>query len=468
MKRKIALASAAVLLLGVTASAQDAHYWTQYYGTESNLLSGAVIGSVADLGGTFYNPGFLARVQAPTFLLSAKIYQLTSTTVETEAGAGGRVSNSDFGSAPNLVAGTFKLPFMRGYALGYSFLTRQRSENDLTLHHSASVDVLQNFPGPESVGAEVSTNQDMKDEWLGLTLSHALGGKAGIGLTNYLAIRSQTSSYRAQLQALAQNGAVAMSSRINEFNYSTYGVLWKAGVAFDLSPFTAGLTLTTPRLNIAGSGTSLYNEVLTGVDRDGDGRNDDYLASNLQTDVGAQYKSPWSVGAGAGWTLGKTKLHASAEWFDRVDKFDVVEAKNFINQSTGETVARQVTQQLDDVLNYGAGVEVHLNEKFSGYGSFATDFSALTPETVPVYEGSTQVSASSSTWDLLTFAGGTALKVARAEVTLGLSYTFGKQDLPYTVKVPDAEGNNQDFTSRQTVAAKFRRFRFIFAFSFTF
>ncbi|MCK5573886.1 MAG: hypothetical protein KAJ12_14040, partial [Bacteroidetes bacterium] len=52
-----------VVLLGSLLSqavlAQDSHYWNLHYGTQSTLLGGAVIGSVADLSAAFYNPGWL-------------------------------------------------------------------------------------------------------------------------------------------------------------------------------------------------------------------------------------------------------------------------------------------------------------------------------------------------------------------------------------------------------------------------
>ena len=46
-----------------TGFAQDNHYWTNQYGTKSNLLGGAVVGKVLDLSSTYYNPGWLAFIE---------------------------------------------------------------------------------------------------------------------------------------------------------------------------------------------------------------------------------------------------------------------------------------------------------------------------------------------------------------------------------------------------------------------
>ncbi len=40
-----------------SASAQDNNYWTNQFGTRSNLMSGAVVGGVRDPSAGFYNPG---------------------------------------------------------------------------------------------------------------------------------------------------------------------------------------------------------------------------------------------------------------------------------------------------------------------------------------------------------------------------------------------------------------------------
>ena len=99
--------------------AQDAHYWTLQYGTRSTLLGGSVIGSVEDLGATYYNPARLASTSDLSFLLSAKVYQFDKVTVEDGAGEGVDARSSSFGGAPSLVAGTFKIGFLPGHHFAY-------------------------------------------------------------------------------------------------------------------------------------------------------------------------------------------------------------------------------------------------------------------------------------------------------------------------------------------------------------
>jgi len=60
--------------------AQNGHYWTQQYGTKSMLLSGSAIGGVSDLGAIYYNPARLSQIDNPAFLLSADVFEYSSST----------------------------------------------------------------------------------------------------------------------------------------------------------------------------------------------------------------------------------------------------------------------------------------------------------------------------------------------------------------------------------------------------
>jgi len=88
--RPIALVLAAGLVgLGAaTAHAQDANYWSTAYGTRSQLLGGAVIGSPGDISSTFYNPGALALTKSAEFLLAGSAYQYQRVAVDNGSGPG--------------------------------------------------------------------------------------------------------------------------------------------------------------------------------------------------------------------------------------------------------------------------------------------------------------------------------------------------------------------------------------------
>jgi hypothetical protein len=111
--RAIAIAPLAVLLLAGSASAQDSNYWSQQYGTRSELLGGTVVGSPQDLSTTYYNPGGLAFLEDQSFLLSALAIQFEQYALGTGR-AGDDLGSSRFGPAPILVAGTLPRDWSTG------------------------------------------------------------------------------------------------------------------------------------------------------------------------------------------------------------------------------------------------------------------------------------------------------------------------------------------------------------------
>jgi long-subunit fatty acid transport protein len=461
------------LFLGISKTdAQDAHYWTLQYGTRSTLLGGAVIGSVEDLGATYYNPARLSLIPDPSFLLSAKIYQSSKYSVDDGAGEGQKLTNSAFGSAPGLVAGSFKFKFLKNHHFAYSLLTRQQTNIGVTLQNGNTVDVITSVPGDELLASELAIQQKVKEEWQGLSWSYPISKKFSVGLTNYLVIRDQKSDMRVFLQALTQDTSAVILNRVNEYSYQHTSLLWKIGLAYDLDPLTIGMTATTPRVKLSGNGKRLYDSVLSGGDVDGEGGLEDSFAANLQRGIDAEYKSGWSVGLGLGYKFGpRSKIHASLEWFDKVNKFEVLSPDPFNRQDNGESVYFPVVQQLDQVINYGFGAEIAVNDKVSVYASYTTDFSAAIDSLSRLASFEGEASASISDWDINHIAGGASFKVlkGKADITLGATYSFATQDFPTLVNLPGGDGTDEPiFNSDKTTTLRFKRWRFIFGFSFEF
>src|SRR5512141_2053100 len=93
------------LFLAPLAWSQDSHYWTNQYGSRATLLGGAVIGSVLDLSGTYYNPGGMSLVEKTHTLLAANVFQYPR--VNLARAVPGSIDLNRFtpGPAPVLLAG---------------------------------------------------------------------------------------------------------------------------------------------------------------------------------------------------------------------------------------------------------------------------------------------------------------------------------------------------------------------------
>lgn len=455
-----------ISLSGLTI-AQDGHYLSEQYGNRSMLLSGAVIGSVEDLGAVFYNPGKLAMIENPAFVITAQVYQLNTLKIEDGLGNGKDLSESKFGGAPSLVAGTFKLKFLPEHHFAYSFLTRYSYDLNLFIRTEEQGEIIEALPGEEEFSGNVSVTRNLNEDWAGLTWSHKLGSKASVGITNFVTTRNQSASNEMQLQALSAANQVAMMVRDRNFSYNTYGLVWKLGLAFDLSPVTAGITLTTPNITLSGNGSFLYQDFLTGIDTTGNGITDDIYVSNIQDDLDAVYKSPLSVGVGLGIPLGKKiLLHLSSEWFNSVSKYTILESEPFEAQSSGEIVTTRLVADLNSVINYGFGLEMSLNEKTSLYGSFATDFSAVKSDFTRFIELTNETNNATIQADIYNFGGGFVLESKWGELTLGVTYGFANQNVKRVVDLPD-DGDDEILDSGES-NVKFGRWRFLIGFSFPF
>lgn len=436
--------------------AQDSHYWNLSYGTRSILLGGAVIGSVEDLAATYYNPGALGLVDDPDFILSARVAGYESLKLETEETPSRTASSSSFGLVPNLFAGIIPLGPDSKTQLAYSSLVRQRMDRKLIGRVRDVSDVIGDIPGDEVLAGETGFWQDLKELWFGVTWSRQLDEHTGVGVSSYLAYRGQTVRSQTIAQALTESGDIAALNYISEHSYWNYRLLWKAGLLLDYSPLKIGFTVTTPSVRLFGKGSSFFNVMVTGIDIDGDDRLDQRILNDFQKDQKARYHSSWAVGTGLSYEIDDITIHFCGEWYNNVDRFDVIDTRNFIDPTTGDTLRNAVVHEMRDLVNIGGGVELPIFEWMEGFGSFVTDISAVGPET--------RSNISVSRWNIYHATGGALFTIQDVQLMGGITYSFGRRTLtwPLSLISPD-----EDIIDRpDNVRFSYDSVRFLFGFSF--
>jgi hypothetical protein len=435
--------------------AQDSHYWNLQYGTRSTLLGGAVIGSVSDMAATYYNPAALALFPNPEILLSGKVYQVNTLTIKGGADEGEDLSSSQIEAAPTLFAGSFTFDWLKKHKLAYSIMTRQRMKFGIEGRRGVINDVTS---GQELIARELLIDQNLSDLWIGLSWAYAGDSKFAVGITQYLAVRDQKVRNQFLAQSLQPDTNVATATLIRQFDYKNFRLLWKGGLGMNLDPLSIGITFTTPSVKLAGSGSALLDAVASDVDLDGDGTEDQLFAANYQQDIPSAFHSPWSVGGGLSYRWGKTRLHASAEWYDAVQKFKVLETTDFKSQSSGENVQNRVDHELKSIINYGLGIEIYFKEKLNGYASFVTDYSAAVP--------GTETNLAISFWDIYHLAAGLAFTLRRSEISVGVNYAFGNDKLKRSLAFPEFSVSDELEETLQNAEISYRRLKFLIGFSF--
>jgi hypothetical protein len=262
-------------------------------------------------------------------------------------------------------------------------------------------------------------DQKLSEHWFGLTWSYKAAKHIGIGVTQYLALRSHWSVIQESLEARSQANEMAMAFSSRQFSYLHLRTLWKIGLAADFKDVTLGLTLTTPSLAFGGHGTVGLNYTQTGLDADGDGDPDDSLAAIYRKGLRARFKTPFSVAAGMTFKIRKVRVYWSAEWFASLDPYTVVNAGPLTPQSGGAPLSTAITQEVSPVLNFGLGFEWLYSSRFKGYAGFTTDYSSK--------RAGSSANMSISDWDVFHFVTGSELKFAKSSFTFGIGYSFGNQ-----------------------------------------
>ncbi len=426
--RRVAWLTGGIVLFGAAASpAQDTHYWNSQYGPRAILLGGAVIGSIADMSATYYNPGALGYIKEPELLLSANVFQNSTLTVRDGAGVGIDLTSADFQLLPNMLAGAFRPSWLGKNKFAYSFLTRHRFEVDVSGSRIAPEDVLPD-PGVEQFAGGVRNEENVSELWAGVTWARGLGPKVGVGVTQYLSIRSQSSNYRLLAQAMTDMGRTALLLQVDNYSLSAYSLLWKAGLGLKLDPVTIGLTVTTPNLRLFGSGDATLNDTWIGVDRDGDTIPDEGFAADVQNEIRADYKTPVSVGVGAALHLENSRIHAAAEWFSAVDSYAVLDLESFVTP-VGQTVTRSLHHRLEDVLNYGFAVEHDFTASLTGLASFVADRSA--------FHADSDIAV--TPYDIYHATGGTTFSLGRPRFTVGLAYAWGNEQIDQIIDLDPSD-----------------------------
>jgi len=418
-----ALGSSSLSLYG-----QDSHYWNISYGTHATLLGGAVIGSARDLSATYYNPGLLALQREGGLLVGANVY--TFQRIAVEGYQYGTSDQSTLAASPGMVAGRIPVDSTVLSGVAYSILGRQYFSAEVESRLTGTGD-LYGTPGiPQQISAEWTFGTQLRETWLGLSLFRLVPPSLGIGLTNYVAVRSQEIRSSQVGGVIPQGDELTSAARVSNLSYYHVRLLWKLGIGVELDKLSLGATVTTPSLGIMGSGESFVHMSFSGMESASDTARTDLLAGSNQEELDSRFSNGWAVGVGVGYRFTDLQIHFSAEYYAPVSSFKILETAPFTGQSDGQQYTNPIIYEMGSVVNVGLGLEYALSPSTSIYGSVTTDFSGV--------EEGTSNTVSTTAWDLIHISAGTMLALESFDLTLGLSYAAGKEflsDIPWTQRL---------------------------------
>ncbi len=452
-----------LIFFSVKLQAQTAHYWTESYGTRSMLLNGVVVGSVEDLGAVFYNPARLSQFETPAFVISGQVYELNGLTIKNGLGDNIDLNQNSFGGGPSLVSGTFKLRFLEGHQFAYAFLTRNESPFNFSFTFSDFGDFVEAFPGEEYFSGEIRLSNSYKDNWMGLSWSYPINEKLSVGATAFYSNAERSASLKYQLQAYSLDSMqTGMYIDKRAYSYKSQSILGKFGISYQGDKLSLGLTLTTPKLEGIGSGTTSYETFLAGVDSTRLSPTGNIYIIDNQGDLESTSKSPFSIAIGSGIKLSKRSLlHLSAEYYAGIPAYTIIQSAPFVGQSTQEELQLTVEEELLPIINYGLGLEIFINENVSMFGSFATDFAAIESGDDRIIELSTTFNNNTFTADVYHFGFGIDVKTKFADLTIGSTYSTSKELVEREFSIDD--GNDPVTKNAEIILS---RWQFLIGFQF--
>lgn len=442
------------LLLGLTvlsalardAAAQDAHYWTETYGTYATLLGGMVVGKVPDVSAAFYNPGRLAFANSPAFAITTRVYELKSNQLDLNGTTYGKVELGNIGvrPSPSFAAGVLPVGDRRQWVVAYTILSRQA--DDETVQADGIV------TGPTTTAAELYFRRSASEYWTGLSVGYRLSERTGIGGTLFGTYRSQ--SQRGQLRSQSSGGlppaTTAAADLTRQFGYYQVGLLAKLGVSTQVGPWFLGAAVTTPGAGLFGSGDILTTDVASGATS--------RFAWRSQEELSPDYRTPWTVAAGLTRTVGTVTAYATAEWAGAVARYALLDADSVVPADGRPAYDDDVYFERQAVLNWGLGLSIGRSPTRAIYVHFKTDQASR-----PI---GTAIDATYERWDRYHAGGGYSFQLGKWDLIAGLVYTWASDT--YVSGEIDPPPSGFPLPANATATVKERRLRFLFGFNVRF
>jgi hypothetical protein len=453
---------AALLALPAAMSQNDDHYWTHQYGAKGLLLNGAVIAATEDETAVFYNPGALGNGE--DFGISLSFLSPTYSVLKTYDYLGRNTQATDhrLSFSSDLSAVGFR-PFKKRPQFRAAITSFSRYKSGLSLRER-EVGVVENEPSQLFVG-NLDFKRSVSERWFGVGLAYRISDHLSVGASQFLSFHSESTSLAIQKDIVQKTNPNNLElSWATKFKYgfsARGGMLTKFGLTANWGHFKVGATATTTTYRYLGTAANYEYADLRVY-----GRDSTVLVSNLVSAPLLDYKTPWSVGLGLDFRIGRTRVSLSTEYFDDIPRYTVIDHKDDpFNGLAGNNNGRQTTVQLENrsVHNIAIGLQTRVRNEQSLIMGFRTDFNQRI-----IDQGLPTLSFLSTTPSVFHFSFGGLFLVRNHKLSAGLDYSFGRKFA--TGRLVDLTNITPEnlfaFSEVGVVQSKYRSVVFIFTYDF--
>lgn len=413
--------------------AQDTHYWTYQFGTRSALMSGAVVGGAKDNTMIFYNPGALGFMENTTFSVNANAYNVSVIRIENALGDKADYLNNQANSVPLLAGGLIRMKTDK-VRVGYGIMAPVDFKFKGIARFDGEANVINEMesPGLEELVGESSVSTDLRELVVILASSSKINDNWSVGLSNMFNFRSHTYYRSLSGYVFANNAASSLVGANLTENMDMYNLRYylKFGVLYKKDNWSAGLTITSPSINIFGKGTTAAN---VGVNNllINTGERISGVATDRQAKLKTRYKSPLSVAFGVNYRGERSGFGIAAEYFGGVDLYSMMEpeARTFVRPDElapqlGSDLFLNTPAGARPVFNVAVGYEYFLDERWTLYLSGRNNMSYFDKE----INRRPGMRTTISSWDIYHLTSGFTLQNNRTSISLGLLLSSGRDN----------------------------------------
>jgi hypothetical protein len=459
-----------LILVSLTSiiEAQDDHYWAQQYGAVSTLMGGSMVGGVTDNSAVYYNPGALAFISNPSLSVDANVYKMDKIRISDGAGKDLNLNSAQLSVYPQIIAGMISMFKNSKFRFSYTFLTRNHGNVLMNARYTSQADPAQLT---SYVGVFDYVNQ-LNEQWFGMGIGYPLSDKLGIGATFLSSYRGQTyqlTNYVQEVEYADPDHIFRTQTNDEAIKYSTFKLLVKFGLAYNIHPWKFGVTVTTPSVGLYGKGSVQRQNSVIAISENPADMADNFLIMDRKTDVPAHYKHPLSIAFGVDYETDKTRIAISAEYFFNIATYPVMKpkAEPFLYPPTyvdSADVKQQIEHYLNvenaarPVLNVGIGLSQVIYREFSLLMGACTDFSSYSKK-----DNTDDLMHGFENFDIYHVSTGLSYHKQKQTVSLGFTYAFTANH-----KVPPYTVINQDPVNSQNALLSSHSFSVVMGYTYYF
>ncbi len=442
-------------------SQNDDHYWTQQFGSKGLLLNGAVIASTEDETAVFYNPAALGNGEDFGISLSFFTPTYSSLKLNNYLGNGSSALNRKLGFSSDLSAVGFR-PFKdKRFRAAIASFARYKSGLGL---RERNVGIVENEPTQLFIG-NLDFQRRLYERWFGGGLAFKLNENLSVGASQFFTFHSENTSLSIQKELVSRDNPyeILMGWR-SKFKYSfgtRGGMLTKFGFSANWRTVKLGATFTTDTYyHFYKKASYDYSDLRT---YSGDSVT---LISNLSSAVLQDFKTPWSIGLGADFSIKRTRVSLSTEYFAGIKSYKLIDDKDdpFNGLATGDHLQETLVQQGNRaVLNVAVGLQTKIRKDQSFIMGFRTDFNQRA-----INQKLQTLSFLSTTPSVYHFSIGGLFKMNNNQFSAGIDYAFGRKlTTGRLVELNNITRDNLfEFSSTGGIKSTYNSILFIFTYDF--